>query len=145
MSCFWDAILQAIGPSLKKREGISSPPTLLAYFKRTNAYPERVVELTPGSMTVEPTVLWQGRALTEKQMAENLKWIEEYNPANVTNGHLTSVCDPFLILLAHDTDVDIEHKYLDKHAIRYTSNFNHAKRLLRFQSNSGHFRFVGRE
>lgn len=77
-------------------------------------------------------------------MNENMDWIRAYESGNLSNGHFTSVCDPFLILLSHLTDYDICHMYLNKHPIWYRNAFNHSKTVLKFRSTSGHFEFVER-
>ena len=135
----------ALTSKFKKDHDLRDPASLLRYFKQQNTRPQRVIESEPGKPVVVSTVLWQSQPLSEKQMDENVDWIRSYAPANLRNGHMTSVCDPFLILLSHLLDCDISHKYLNRHVIQYKSSFNHSKTVLCFSSNSGHFKFVCRK
>ena len=82
-------------------------------------------------------VLWQNNVLRKQEIKEHLEWINEYNVKNIKNGHMTSVCDPFLLLICELFSVNIKHNY-NKNTIMYT-NKKKVRKTLIFSSNNGHF------
>lgn len=82
-------------------------------------------------------VLWQNNTLRDQEIKEYLKWIDEYNINIISNGHLTSICDPFLLLICELFCVNIKHQY-NNYSIMYI-NKNKARKTLIFSSNNGHF------
>lgn len=144
MTCFWDGILQALEAdgNLRAELQLTGPASLVACFKAKNTVPQR--KTTDGHVIT--SVLWQGQPISKAEMRENLKHVRDYEGPG--DGHLTSACDPFLILLSHLTDRDVEHKLQapagkGTHTIRYRNVFNHSGRAYRFSSNLGHFRYTG--
>lgn len=57
-----------------------------------------------------PDVRWQGQSLSTQEQGENARWIREYDEARIGEGHLTSMCDPFMILLCQLLRVSIKYK-----------------------------------
>jgi hypothetical protein len=126
MTCFWDGIIK----SLKKEDfdyvkfdKSKSPVNLINFLKKNN---KKMIN-----------VLWQNNILREQEMEEHLSWINEYNINDISNGHLTSICDPFLLLICELFCVNIKHQY-NKYCIMYV-NKNKARKTLIFSSNNGHF------
>lgn len=142
MSCFWKGILQSLSSQFKSTHSISHPQSLLSFFKSINSI-EVFYRLV--NHNLHPVVHHQGVPLSQKQLFENLKWVAEYDKNNLLQGHYTSTCDPFLLLLACFCDCSVEHVYNRKHTVQYVNLFNHSKTWLVFESNPGHFWFKGRE
>ena len=142
MSCFWKGILNALSTEFKAKHELRDPSTLLSFFKTINNI-DLFYRKVNGSLV--PVVQHQNTLLSETQILENIKWVNEYQPSVLNQGHYTSTCDPFLLLLACYCGCSIEHVYMERHRIRYTNGFNHSNLWLIFKSNKGHFWFVGRE
>jgi hypothetical protein len=126
MTCFWDGILR----SLKKDD--------FDYIQyRLSKRPTDFIQYLKKHKKPMVNVLWQNNALKKQEIEEFLQWIEEYNINGIHNGHLTSVCDPFLLLICELFCVNIKHQY-NKHTIIYKNKHN-ARKTLIFSSNNGHF------
>ena len=74
--------------------------------------------------------------LSKKQLQENYHHIIEFNPNTINSGYDCSICDPFLFLVSHLFQVDINHDY-NGHLMRY--RVPNSFKLLNFRSNTGHF------
>tara|TARA_B100000795_G_scaffold264804_1_gene245775 strand:- start:6257 stop:6649 length:393 start_codon:yes stop_codon:yes gene_type:complete len=126
MTCFWDGILR----SLKKEDfdyvSYNEPKTQLNFI---NFLKKNKREMN--------NVLWQNNTLREQEITECLSWIGEYDIKGIHDGHLTSVCDPFLLLICELFSVNITHNY-GKHTILYVNKCKVRKTLL-FSSNGSHF------
>lgn len=118
MSCFWNALIAKI-PELRQQ----SPSTIIAFLQAHNS--------------PTPHVRWQGEPLSLRQQKENFQWIRDYNPSNFQNGHDTSICDPFLVLICQLFHTDILLAYLG-HPIHF-QNVHHSVRAIHFQNSTGHF------
>lgn len=141
MACFWKGILEALSPDFKKRHAINNPSTLLQFFKRINS-PDIYFRTVNGRP--HPVVHHQGKPLSQNQIIENIQWVGEYETSKVTSGHLTSTCDPFLLLLSCYCDCCVEHLYNQRFKVMYTNLFNHSGLCLVFHSDKGHFWFKKR-
>ena len=82
-------------------------------------------------------VSWQGNEFRNQEIAEHFEAIKSYNVNGVQDGHLTSICDSFILLLCELLEISIEHKYLDN--VIYYKNKKHSRKTLYFKSNNGHF------
>ena len=82
-------------------------------------------------------VKWQNSHIKEKEINEYLKWIDCYDINNINNGHLTSICDPFLLLISELFCVNIVHYYNDIE-IQY-NNIKKNRKTLVFSSSNNHF------
>lgn len=129
MSCFWDGIRSAMQADWCKENIGSSPSSLLLWFKC----------LHPTIPHLQNTVSWQGSKLSKKLLSELLAWVTGYKCSDTQHGHLTSTCDPFLVLLSFACTVNISHTYCGA-LIRYKSVG--ASRTLVFHSNAGHFKYI---
>lgn len=125
MTCFWDGILK----SLKKDDF-----DFIGEIKETNY---KFVELLKKRTLPMRDVLWQGQKISEREIQEHLNAINDYDINNISNGHLTSTCDSFLLLICQLFYVDIIHYYMN-HEIYYKYN-GISRKTLRFSSSNGHF------
>jgi len=82
------------------------------------------------------SVSWQGSKLKKQEREEHSEAIKVYNTKNIGNGHLTSTCDSFLLLLCELFTLNITHNYCGK-IIQYTCE--NPRKTLKFNSNKGHF------
>lgn len=115
MSCFWQGLARITELNGK------APKEVLTYLKDNNA--------------ICSGVKWQGELLSKKQLHENYESIAQYNH-NVNKGHLTSSCDPFLILCSFLFHINIIFIY-NKNKIVITND--NSKETIHFQANEQHF------
>jgi hypothetical protein len=122
MSCFWTAICAKI-PGMKKHQ----PQTVIAALQSVNCL---VTDVT-----------WNGQAFSKKQMEENMEWVKSYAPKSFNQGHDTSICDPFLALLAQVFRLEIHHAYTGFKNVVHPVVYKHsaAQQTVRFSSTTGHF------
>jgi len=129
MTCFWDGILK----SLKKED--------LDYVEYDqHKSPLHFIQFLKKNKKKMINVLWQNNILRDQEIKEYLTWIDEYNINSISNGHLTSICDPFLLLICELFCVNIKHQY-NNYSIMYI-NKNKARKTLIFSSNNGHFVYL---
>jgi hypothetical protein len=138
MSCFWQGVTQALAKAGLLRHN-PSPAEFSKFLRDNNA-------LTPG-------VQWQGAALPDQVLQENFERVAScdgrQNSNEITNGYLTSSCDPFLLLVSHLFEVDITHEIEGSAAwargtIHYRAKADRsAVHHLRFGSSTGHFYHKG--
>jgi len=93
MSCFWQGLIRKV-PEIKSCA--RSPQEVLALLKKKNQ--------------ITPNVHWQGQPLSSALLLQNYKDVQSYD-APVTGGHLTSSCDPFLLLVAQIYRCHIRFKF----------------------------------
>lgn len=126
MTCFWNGILK----SLKKDDfdfighNMIKDPIHFIHFLKKNK--KRMIN-----------VKWQNSHIKTKEINEYLKWIETYDINKINNGHLTSICDPFLLLISEIFCVNIVHYYNDIE-IQY-NNIKKNRKTLVFSSSNNHF------
>lgn len=135
MSCFWKGILAAITPIVPDVK--RSPSSLIEWFQ-TKASKIDCVQ-------IQQSVYWQNFPLSIRLLEENRDWILRYESKRANSGHLTSTCDPFLIVLCYVLNVDIDHLYLSSKIEYRNISKTKSKWRLIFRSNSGHFSFVKRQ
>jgi hypothetical protein len=126
MTCVWDALIAKIPrEDMRTALGITQPTahTLVSSLKSKNC-------ATVG-------VRWQGNALTQKQMEENMKWIETHDITTIRNGYDCSSCDAYIILVCYLFKVKIHHQYLTTQIVYDPPG--PPKYTLSFANNSGHF------
>ena len=106
MTCFWDGILK----SLKKED--------LDFVKyKLPKTPKHFIEFLKKQKKPMNNVLWQNKKIRQQEIEEYLLWIDEYNIKNISKGHLTSVCDTFLLLICELFCVNIKHQYIKYNTI----------------------------
>jgi len=125
MTCFWDSIISCLTIEDFKLLGVN---------KKLNR--EGLIQQLKNKNCLVDT-LWQGKPLKEQEKKEHYEAIKCYNIKGIYNGHLTSVCDSFLLLLSHLLNINIQHKYLNINISYCTSN--PVRKTLYFKSNKGHF------
>jgi hypothetical protein len=125
MTCFWDSIISSLTIEDFKLLGVN---------KKLNR--EGLIQQLKNKNCLVDT-LWQGKPLKEQEKKEHYEAIKCYNIKGIYNGHLTSVCDSFLLLLSHLLNINIQHKYLNINISYCTSN--PVRKTLYFKSNKGHF------
>jgi len=125
MTCFWDSILSCVTVEDFRLLGVNrqlNRENFIQHLKNCNR---------------KINVLWQNKQLREQEKREHFVAIRDYNISGIYNGHMTSTCDSFLLLICELLKVNIEHYYMNQ-LIKYT-NHNGARKILRFKSNRGHF------
>lgn len=123
MTCFWDSITSSLFDEDYKILGV-------------NRNRERLVlKLIEKNKLV--TTIWQGNELSQKEKQEHFEAIKSYNFRGIYNGHLTSVCDSFLLLICDLLQVNIQHRFLNVNILYKCQGT--ARKTLRFRSNGGHF------
>lgn len=127
MSCFWDAVLGSLNEEEREKLEI-----------KMNATNEELVRnLKQHSYVLnEANVVWQGEKLRPQLCRELKMWVDNYNVNGINNGHDTSSCDPFLVLLCHMLNWRIDFKYIHANICFESSN---TKRTVKFGANSHHF------
>jgi hypothetical protein len=125
MTCFWDSILSCLTIEDFKLLGVN---------KKLNR--EGLIERLKTKNCLVDT-LWQGKPLKKQEKQEHFEAVKCYNIKGIYNGHLTSICDSFLLLLCHLLKINITHKYLNNNIIYKT--VNPMRKTLHFKCNRGHF------
>jgi hypothetical protein len=125
MTCFWDSITSCLTIEDYKFLGLNKK------LKRE----ELIETLKKRNCLVD--VLWEGSELRLQEKKEHFEAVKCYNIKGIYNGHLTSICDSFLLLISHLFHVNIIHKYLNTN-ISYKTK-NKPRKTLHFRSNRGHF------
>ena len=126
MTCYWDSIRDSLTLDDYNRLGFNSKPTLKQFISTLKT-----------KNTLVQNVLWQGKEFRNQEITEHYEAVKSYNINNIKNGHLTSVCDSFILLLCELLEITIEHKYLNN--VIYYKNKKHSRKTLYFKSNNGHF------
>lgn len=125
MTCFWDGILK----SLKKDDF-----DFIGESKKNNY---KLIEILKKRAQPMHNILWQGQIIKDREIQEHLEAINDYDINGIPNGHLTSTCDSFLLLICELFHVDIVHHYMN-HEIYYKYQ-DDSRKTLRFSSSNGHF------
>ena len=130
MTCYWDSIYQELDLEDYKFLGVNKPNNI-----------EGLIKLLKCKNKIIENVTWQNDHLSHNEKNEHFKAIKEYDIGGIKNGHLTSVCDSFLLLICEIFNITIEHRFMNT-PIKYTRIGS--RKLLRFSSNNGHFQNVGK-
>jgi hypothetical protein len=138
MSCFWQGVIQALAKA-NMLQHHASPVDFSKFLRDNNA-------LTIG-------VQWQGGPLTLQALQENFERVASCdgttNDNEISNGYMTSSCDPFLLLVSHLFEVDITHEIEGsvewaRARIEYRAKASRsAVYHLKFGSSTGHFYHKG--
>tara|TARA_Y100000741_G_C18250803_1_gene557240 strand:- start:698 stop:1078 length:381 start_codon:yes stop_codon:yes gene_type:complete len=123
MTCFWDSILSSLNDEDLRILG-------------TNRHRKNLIIALKNKNKIT-TTLWQGSNLSQKEREESFDAVKDYNIKGIFNGHLTSICDYFLLLISDLLNLSIEHRFLNTKII-YTPLGN-VRRHIKFKSNNGHF------
>ena len=129
MSCFWQALCRKV-PGLKKHR----PSSVIRALKSVNCEPK--------------DVRWDGKLLSPKECKEFVEWIDGYDPSNFSQGHDTSICDPFLALVCQVFAINITHHHTGfafengkRTQVCSSHYYKHPKATqdIAFKSSVGHF------
>ena len=101
MTCFWDSILSSLN-----QEDFN----LLGEKKKTNRIEFIKILKNKNKLT---NALWQNKPLKNQEKKEHFEAIKDYNISGIRNGHLTSICDSFLLLICDLLKINIEHRFLN--------------------------------
>ena len=126
MTCFWDSILSCLTIEDYKLLGVKQK------LKR-----EELIDILKNKNCIVD-VLWQDSEIRHQEKEEHFEAIKSYNVKGIYKGHLTSICDSFLLLISHLLNININHKYLNNNITYKTKN--NCRKTLYFSSNRGHFR-----
>ena len=127
MTCFWDGILKQLN---------KDDFTVMFGINRKLNRNEFIIQLKKNNKKCN-NVLWMGKSLTKKEKEEMFEAVKDFNIHYIKNGHLTSICDYFLVLICELCKVNIIHIFI-KYKIIY-SNKKGVRKQLCFKSNNGHF------
>lgn len=125
MACFW--------------VGLRSKVPSIAAMTKT---PDDVLDLLQRKNQLCTDVTWQGERLSSTALLENFCSIRDYteNGHRTGGGHLTSACDPFLLLVSHVFRCDIDFRFVNTDiCIRYVGAGAGTLPLYKFSSSSSHF------
>lgn len=125
MTCYWDSIISCLTKEDYSIIGLTNTPTRDKFIEKLKEKNKII------------TALWQGKPLSKKECEEHKEAIRLYNIKGIYNGHLTSTCDTFLLLICDLMNLNIDHKFLNT-KIKY-SCLGTPRRTLYFKSNRGHF------
>jgi hypothetical protein len=125
MTCFWDGIMKSLTQSD------------FNFIKEKKTNNVAFIKMLKKRRQLTTNVLWQGNPLREQEITEHIKAITEYDINEISNGHLTSVCDSFLLLICELFKVNIIHRYMNIE-IKYT-NKEQSRKTIHYSSNNGHF------
>lgn len=125
MTCFWDGIIK----SLNYQD--------FELINETKGGIAELIEMLKRRRIPMEHVSWENQKLKNIELKEHLTAIEEYDSYN--DGHLTSSCDSFLLLICELFKVSIEHMYMIN-TIHYV-NMSESRRIIRYSSNDKHFVF----
>ena len=124
MTCFWDSILSSLNNEDFK---------LLGHKSKLSR--ENFIKDLKNKNTLISTK-WCGNELREQEKKEHFEAVKCYNIKKIRGGHLTSICDSFLLLISHLYRVNINHRYLN---VDISYSVDNPRRTLSFKSNRGHF------
>jgi hypothetical protein len=136
MTCFWDGILSKI--SLQEINQYLSPKSHFMFVSQKD-----FIELlkSASEKITDYLVMLKDQTncyyISSTMIQENKEWIQNYNTQTIHNGHDCSTCDPFLILITHIFEIQINHNY-NGHIIEY-KNIKNVRRVVHFSSDQGHF------
>lgn len=132
MTCFWDGIISSLDSGDFSYVGIPPPQqqqiTKIKFIKLLKKKNRKA------------NTKWQKMDLSRKEKNEHFSAISSYDINNISNGHLTGVCDSFLLLICDMFGVNIEHCFLNTKII-YENPIG-CRKTLKFISDNGHFRKI---
>lgn len=127
MTCFWKGIINSLD---------YDDWNILQLKKNPNER-EFIRKLQELNEPIDDFILWQNEPLSNQEKKEHYETIKDYDISCIHKGHLTSICDSFLLLLTKLLKIKIIHKFLNIDIIyEYKGEI---RKTLRFRSNHGHF------
>lgn len=126
MTCFWNGILHSLNDDDWRILQFSKKPSINEFILK--------IKLLNRPLN---SVKWQNKLLTKQEKQEHFEAIRDYNVSKINQGHLTSICDPFLLFLSDFLNIKIIHIFLNSQ-ITY-ENVHDIRKILKFRSNHSHF------
>ena len=130
MSCFWLGLINAIDSDSFQK---------LGYQKKNKPTPVEFIQLLKSHVVRTSQVKWNGNSLSAKELDENFEHVKSLKVESVNQGYDCSCCEPVLLLVCQILRRNIEHKYLQKHCMKYQHIDPITDQPLQFASNRGHF------
>lgn len=127
MTCYWDSLYSQLDLEDYKTVGIVKPNNIEDFIKLLKSKNKEVDNVT-----------WQNEYLSSNEKKEHYIAVDVYNIKGIRDGHLTSVCDSFLLLVCEIFCISIGHIFLNT-LINY-KNVKISRKCLSFRSDKGHFR-----
>jgi len=127
MTCFWNGILSSLNNEDFSKININNKPNIMQF-----------IEILKNKNIPTKNILWQNNKLTSKQLDENMEHIKSFDINTINSGYMCSSCDPFLLLIADQFKVNIEHRY-NNNKIIYSHETDDREKYLKFSSDAGHF------
>lgn len=124
MTCFWDSILTCLN---------NDDFIFLGHTSKLNRE-QFIYDLKNHNKLV--TTEWCGSILKNQEKNEHFQAIKNYNVKGIYNGHLTSICDSFLLLISDLFRININHRFINTNISYSVSN---PRKTLSFTSDHGHF------
>jgi len=131
MTCYWDSLYSQLDLEDYKFIGANKPNNI-----------EDLIRLLKSKNKYVDNITWQKEKLSFNEKKEHYTAVDVYDIKGIKNGHLTSVCDSFLLLVCELFNVSIHHRFLNT-LINY-DNLKNSRKILQFSSNGGHFENAGR-
>lgn len=133
MTCFWDGIVRSMDEKDYSKLGIQKLKNHLQ-----NIY--QIIQACKNkSQSHNLSLLWQNKPVTNKEIEEIKEAIRDYNSKGIHNGHLTSICDPFLCFFSSFLGHKITFHYMTNHII-FEPSTTITKEVF-YRANRGHFAF----
>ena len=130
MTCYWDSVYSQLDLEDYKFLGVNRPNNIEGFIKLLKSKNKYVDNVT-----------WQKEYLSHNEKKEHYTAVDVYNIKVIRDGHLTSVCDSFLLLVCELFNISVEHRFLNT-PIKY-ENLKKSRKTLFFSSNGGHFQNAG--
>jgi len=124
MTCFWTGLIKAITPQL------------ITTVLKCNPSPQYFINALKQHNHMNYHVNWQDSPISQQQKEEIFIHIQEYDVSKIYDGYFCSCCDPFIILISHVFQININHTF-NGYLIKYT--IDNPKGTINIFSNMGHF------
>tara|TARA_B000000609_G_C24144428_1_gene333270 strand:- start:95 stop:490 length:396 start_codon:yes stop_codon:yes gene_type:complete len=126
MTCFWNGILHSLNDDDWRILKFSKKPSINEFILKIKVLNRPL-----------NAVKWQNQVLTKQEKQEHFEAIRDYDITKINQGHLTSICDPFLLFLSDFLNIKIIHIFLNSQITYETTH--HIRKTLKFRSNHSHF------
>ena len=103
MTCFWDGILA----------GLRSDD--LSLYDLKNKRRETFINFLKNNVSKKhfKNIKWNNEELKDQEINEHIEAINSYNVNGIGSGHLTSICDSFLLLICSMFKLNINHQIFE--------------------------------
>lgn len=136
MTCFWDGIIRSLNKKDYEMLGITKHGNHMENIKNV------IISFKNKSQNHNFEMEWQGVKLREKEVEEIKEAIKDYNINGIRQGHLTSICDPFLCFISSYLKHKIQFKYMSNNLIYSPVDNTKIRKEVNYSANRGHFQFI---